>query len=100
MPFDYGSTQWKQARARALKRANYCCENCRASVRGKGMSRVDHRQTVKDRPDLALEPSNLRVLCAACDNRRHAEKGGADPMRGCDARGLPTSPLHPWNRRP
>jgi 5-methylcytosine-specific restriction endonuclease McrA len=100
MPFDYGSVEWKKARARALKRANYACEQCRADVRGRGRSRVDHRRTVKERPDLALEPTNLRVLCPTCDNRRHAEKGGADPMRGCDAQGLPTSPSHPWNRRP
>ena len=99
MTFDYGSVQWKVARAIALKRARYECENCGISVRGLGKSRVDHRQTVKDKPDLAFEQSNLRVLCPTCDNRRHAEKGGADPMRGCDARGLPLSPAHHWNHQ-
>lgn len=40
------------------------------------MSRVDHKIPRKARPDLALVMGNLRTLCAACDNKRHSEKGG------------------------
>jgi 5-methylcytosine-specific restriction endonuclease McrA len=71
----YGSAAWKATRARVLRRDGYCCQMCGVSVRGKGLSRVDHILSIKARPDLALVESNLRALCAPCDNRRHSEKG-------------------------
>lgn len=73
-PF-YSSREWKDMRYRALARDGYCCTNCGVSVRGKGQSRVDHIKPKKTHPELALVLTNLRTLCAACDNARHAEKG-------------------------
>lgn len=72
----YSSPEWKAARVKALARDRYCCTHCGVSVKGFKKSRVDHIITVKARPDLALTLSNLRTLCAVCDNRRHAEKLG------------------------
>ena len=71
----YGSPAWKAVRARVLARDGHSCTMCGVSVRGKGLSRVDHVVSVKARPDLALVAANCRTLCAPCDNRRHAEKG-------------------------
>lgn len=70
-PF-YKSPAWFKARATALRRDNYCCVNCGASVRGKGLARIDHKLPRKKFPDLALHLPNLRTLCIACDNARHA----------------------------
>lgn len=103
-PF-YGTPAWKKARATALRRAAWKCEVCSASVEGKGQYRVDHKVPRALRPDLALDPTNLRVLCFDCDGLRHAHKGSGQPAglwddpRGADARGMPTSPTHPWNTR-
>ena len=38
---------------------------------------VDHIIPRRDRPDLALDPSNLRALCHDCHNR-HGQKAGRD----------------------
>jgi len=96
-PF-YGSDAWKSARREALKRARYRCALCGSSVQGLGKSRVDHKRTRKESPELALVQSNLRVLCVACDAMRHAEKGGAAADRGCDQDGNPLSINHHWNK--
>ena len=31
---------------------------------------LDHLRTVRDRPDLALSPSNVVAACRSCQNRR------------------------------
>ena len=90
-PFSYKSTEWQTLRALALKRARFKCLNCGASVIGKGLARVDHIETVRERPDLAWSLENLRVLCVLCDAARHAEKGARKVERvaiGVD--GFPT----------
>jgi 5-methylcytosine-specific restriction endonuclease McrA len=94
----YSSQAWRDARAECRRRAGNRCEWCGDPCRANG--RVDHRIQIADRPELALVQSNLRLLCAACDNRRHApERGGGRALvRGADAQGLPTSPDHHWNR--
>lgn len=72
-PF-YKSREWLALRFRTLHRDGWRCVMCGASLKGKGNSRVDHIQTIIDRPDLKLDPNNVRSLCPACDNRRHSEK--------------------------
>jgi 5-methylcytosine-specific restriction protein A len=99
-PF-YGTDAWKALRLACLRRDHWRCTLCNASVAARGASRVDHIQQRTARPDLALVLSNVRTLCATCDNRRHAadKAGAADAgMRGADANGWPTSHAHPWNR--
>ncbi|MDR2276732.1 MAG: HNH endonuclease [Vagococcus sp.] len=78
----YGSSEWKQLREDILDRDNRECQFCKAEelvvIEG-GFDRhgnpvvleVDHIEELKDRPDLALEPSNLRTLCKDCHNKRH-----------------------------
>lgn len=80
MPGDpfYSTPAWRALRLLALKRERYCCEDCGASVRKKGASRVDHRLSRRARPDLALVLGNLRVKCATCDNRGSVWKGEHD----------------------
>jgi len=89
-PF-YGSPAWKAARRSVLIKAGYRCSACGTPVAGKGQARVDHIVPVKQRPDLALSPANLRVLCVPCDNARHAEKGGGVTRPDTDATGFPSN---------
>lgn len=90
-PF-YQTNQWRNLRHRVVARDRYRCTCCGASVRGKGLSRVDHVIPRRQRPDLALSSSNLRTLCASCDNKRHSEKGGHHVEREpVNAQGLPAS---------
>ena len=99
MPQDwfYKSHEWKALRIRCLKRDRWTCVNCGASVRALGQSRVNHKLSRKQRPDLALSLSNLETLCVACDNAHHSEKGGHD-RAPTQADGMPTDPAHHWNK--
>lgn len=67
-PF-YGSTLWKQLRARVRRRDHGICALCGAI----NAWLVDHRiPRSEGGPD---EEWNLRLLCTTCDNQRHPEKG-------------------------
>jgi len=67
-PF-YGSTLWKQLRERVRRRDHGICARCGAP----NSWRVDH---IKPRAEGGVDLEwNLRLLCATCDNKRHAEKG-------------------------
>ena len=76
---NYQSTEWDKLRRQALRRDDYTCQFCGQKVLGKKINGhspiVDHIETVKSRPDLAMHLGNLRVLCRSCDNKRHSEKG-------------------------
>ena len=72
----YSSKPWLKVRAKVLKRDNYACVLCTASVYGKGMARVDHYpHSRRQRPDEALNTDNLRTLCARCDNLQSIARG-------------------------
>lgn len=58
--------EWSKLRFRFLHH-NPLCIVCGAKA-----THVDHIQSVRDRPDLRLEPSNLRSMCASCHSRRTA----------------------------
>lgn len=71
----YGSSDWKLLREFVLERDNYECQWCkeqgRVTSKYHSILEVDHIEELKDRPDLALDPNNLRVLCKDCHNKRH-----------------------------
>src|SRR5262249_31361145 len=102
----YYSAEWRALRLWALERDGWACTVCGWSVRGPGMARVDHIETVEERPDLALCLDNVRTLCIEHDNQSHREKGRRDAsgkrveqftIRGCDENGFPLDPNHAWN---
>lgn len=97
MPNDsfYQSKEWWRVRQKAIMRDHYTCTVCNKSVREKGQARVDHIESVKEYPHLALEMSNLRTLCVSCDNKRHAEKGGV-PKSKVSEDGFPVDEEHEW----
>ena len=57
------------------------------------MARVDHIQTLRKAPHLALHPHNLRTLCVRCDNARHRydrlRKDSQREVVGHDEQGYP-----------
>lgn len=71
----YNSAAWSKIRQQVLERDNYECQMCKAEGRVTTQANarldVDHIEELEQRPDLALELDNLRVLCAACHDKRH-----------------------------
>jgi 5-methylcytosine-specific restriction endonuclease McrA len=57
---------WRKLRARFLQVHPLCCvEAC-----GEKATIVDHISSIRDRPDLRLEWSNLRPMCNRCHSAR------------------------------
>ena len=62
----YSSQSWRKARYQALKNCNGKCTLC-GDPPGKHSLHVDHIKPRSQRPDLALDPKNLQVLCRDCN---------------------------------
>ena len=80
-PF-YHSKSWKAVRQQRLEIDGGWCVECMAEVE-RGERRKPRRATmvhhvipITERPDLALDVSNMRSLCDMHHNREHPEKGG------------------------
>lgn len=64
----YGSDSWRAIRFEALKAGNGCCTLCGRSNRLHGVVlHVDHIKPKSHYPELALELSNLQILCEDCN---------------------------------
>ena len=91
LPF-YHTKAWKRVRALAMQRDCGMCQDCMERFRaGYGFKprraqMVHHLVPLKERPDLALELSNLRSLCYACHEKRHPDRGGGRRAEGEPAR--------------
>lgn len=97
----YQSVLWQRTQRLTLVMARGTCElkhgGCGRLIPA-GQSRVDHIKPLRQHPDLATEPTNLRVLCLACHNSRHGTVRAPFHLRGADRNGFPTAADHPWNR--
>ena len=71
----YSSSEWRAKRLEILEREHFECRFCkedgRVTTLDHSILEVDHIEELKDRPDLALDSDNLRVLCKDCHNKRH-----------------------------
>lgn len=104
MPGDpfYRSAAWIKARAAFLKIHSLC------SVPGCPIAatHVDHIQTRRRAPHLALESTNFQAFCASHHNSKTAMRDRPSrllndaPLRvaGCDALGNPIDPGHAWHK--
>jgi 5-methylcytosine-specific restriction endonuclease McrA len=97
----YDKAAWRKLRRKILKRDNFRCVRCGAYVGAKGAFRIDHIEPLKTSPRRALDPTNLRTLCAACDSRSmttHPKMHADKTILGHDIHGLPRDRDHPWSR--
>lgn len=69
-PF-YLNQSWRRLRVAVLQRDLYWCQICKKAW----ANTVHHIIPRSERPDLAMEMSNLQACCATCHNREHPEKG-------------------------
>ena len=92
--------EWRMLRAHILKLDNgghstvYCSCGQLATV-------VDHIIPIAERPDLRLDPANLRPMCKRCHDRRTIYDQGMQSGKvrrggGCDADGNPLDPPEHW----
>jgi hypothetical protein len=62
----YSTQAWRSLRYEALKRSGGCCELCGA-IPDRHALHVDHIRPRSKHPHLALELTNLQVLCRDCN---------------------------------
>ncbi len=62
------SYEWRKLRMEILKRDGARCQCCGATPADGEVMNVDHIKPRKRFPELALEPSNLQVLCGTCNH--------------------------------
>lgn len=71
----YWSPEWRKIRPYILNRDNFECQECkrqgRVTTQADSRLFVDHLKELQDRPDLALDPSNLEVKCFICHEVKH-----------------------------
>lgn len=70
----YTSREWRTFRAKMLKGLDHVCSDCHREVFGADIT-LDHIMPLSKFPDLAMEPSNIKVLCRKCNGnkRDHVE---------------------------
>ena len=100
----YRSDRWRAFRKAIIARHDGRCTVCQRQVNAN--LHVDHIVSVKDAPERAFDPANVRVLCHSCHSRKTAKHdGGFGNARkaqsaGCSADGLPLGSEHPWGDEP
>ncbi len=70
----YSSPEWNIIRKQIIKENSRFCSECKKNITKNIDVTVDHIKPRSKYPDLALEKSNLRVLCRSCN----ASKGDRD----------------------
>lgn len=60
--------EWRKVRMMALKKYGARCQCCGASPKDGAVMNVDHIKPRKLFPDLALDLSNLQILCHECNH--------------------------------
>jgi hypothetical protein len=68
----YASAEWKNARQVVIRDQGSVCKKCGKSIRNQLNVTVDHIKPRKKFPSLALELSNLQVLCRSCNSAKGA----------------------------
>lgn len=63
----YNSREWRELRYRVLTKSDGRCQCCGAKAIDGGRLHVDHIKPRSKFPELALEESNLQVLCEDCN---------------------------------
>jgi len=69
---------WRRIRQHVLNRDHHTCmlrypQQCTTRA-----TQVDHIVSFADRPDLELDPTNLRAVCGPCHEHRTALQAGGE----------------------
>ena len=86
---------WMSIRARILQRDTLCVV-CLPAGRVRVSVEVDHR--IPLHMGGSNDDDNLQGVCIEDHALKTAHERGV-LRRGCDADGLPTDPMHPWNAK-
>lgn len=62
------SYEWRKVRMVAIKKYGNSCQCCGASPKDGIVINVDHIKPRKTHPELALDVSNLQILCNVCNH--------------------------------
>lgn len=94
----YSTSAWKRLRACQLQREPFC-RMCDELGRMTPATVVDH--SIPHRGDARLFwRSDLWVaLCQPCHDRHKQRLETSGVLAGCDERGIPLDPSHPWARQ-
>ncbi len=85
------SWEWRTLRYQVLKKRTPTCECCGASPKHGARVSVDHIKPRSKYPELAMEETNLQVLCSACNQGKGRwdetdwRQDGADSLEELDS---------------
>lgn len=68
----YTTNDWRTLRAKVIRRDGKVCQGCGIVIKSERDITVDHIKPRSRFPDLALEISNLQVLCRSCNSSKGA----------------------------
>ena len=88
----YNTARWRSVRVLKL-RESPLCEYCPPGRR-KTATEVDHFVAIED-GGAPFDMSNLRSACKPCHSQKTAR---GETLHGCDERGVPRDPRHPWRQ--
>ena len=94
----YDRRRWRRA-SKLFLRENPLCRMCQEVGRARLAQVVDHIEPHRGDPELFWDQENWQGLCATDHSaaKQAQEKGSG--LRGCDGRGVPLDPAHPWNAK-
>jgi len=76
----YSSKRWQECRNEYAKKKHYLCENCLKRGIYKPGVIVHHIIEIDpitiEKPEVALNPENLELLCRECHSKVHDQHGG------------------------
>lgn len=66
----YASSEWDVKRASTVKRLGNICAKCKRKIKKESNLTVDHILPRSKYPHLALDDSNLQILCRSCNSAK------------------------------
>lgn len=97
----YRTPKWRAWRDAIILRRGRVCQQCGADLSWPQKAHVDHVKSRKQYPELAFDPSNVRVLCTSCHSSKTAREDGGFGNKvptGCSVDGIPLDASHHWVR--
>ena len=86
---------WRRLRAVILGERPLC-QHCLARGVIEPATEVDHADNDSSNNDR----NNLVPMCKPCHSKKTQADMGNRVSYGCDSKGMPLDPNHPWNREP